>query len=87
MASETSPTDQMNLNILRESVRAIVDPFLAFRPEISNSNIAKNTSIALLKRLQKIDLVKEFHTKMNEGMEAGHSMFLNPVTSPPLIDA
>merc|ERR1712082_222009 len=96
LASETSPTDQMNLNILRESVRAIVDPkndqkhvieidykfslspFLAFRPEISNSNIAKNTSIALLKRLQKNDLVKEFHTKMTEGMQAGHSIFLNP---------
>merc|ERR1712055_622513 len=96
LASETSPTDQANLNILRNAIRVLVDPensskhvieidyqfsispFLAFRPEISNISLGKATSIALLKRLQKNNLVKEFHTRLMEGMQAGHSTFLTP---------
>ena len=84
LASETSPTDQANLNILRNSIKVLDDPndsskhvievdyqfsispFIAFRPEISNINLGKATTIALLKRLQKNDLVKEFHAKMME---------------------
>ena len=96
LASETSPVDQANLNVLRAAMKVLddpkdkskhvieidyqfsVSPYVAFRPEVSNINLGKATTIALLKRLQKNDLVKEFHAKMMEGMQLGHSTFLTP---------
>ena len=96
LASETSPVDQANLNVLRDAMKVLDDPkdkskhvievdyqfsispFVAFRPEVSNINLGKATTIALLKRLQKNGLVQDFHAKMMEGMDAGHSMFLTP---------
>ena len=96
LASETSPVDQANLNVLRGAMKVLddpkdkskhvieidykfsVSPYVAFRPEVSNINLGKATSIALLKRLQTNGLAQDFHAKMMEGMNAGHSMFLTP---------
>ena len=96
LANETSPIDQANLSILRNSIKLLVDPkdstkkilevdyqfsispFIAFRPELSNSNLGKATTLALYKRLKKNNLIKEFHDKMTEGIQLGHSTYMTP---------
>ena len=56
-----------------------VNPFIAFRPQLSNISHGKATSLALYKRLKKKNILEAFHTKMQEGMMSKHSMaFLLP---------
>merc|ERR1712215_205762 len=38
----------------------------------------KSTTIALYKRLKKANLLEQFHTKITEGMAAGHSTYITP---------
>ena len=96
LKNETSPVDQANLSILRDSMEVIKDPvdstkkrilidykfevspYIAFRPELSNHLLGKSTSLALHKRLKKLNLLQQFDTKIKEGMQAGHSMFITP---------
>ena len=96
LKNETSPVDQANLSILRNSIKLLrdpvdstkqfiqidykfqVSPFIAFRPQLSNHLLGKSTSLALYKRLKKRNLLESFHTKITEGMVAGHSTFMTP---------
>ena len=52
------------------------NPFIAFRPQLSNISHGKATSLALYKRLKKKNLIGAFHTKMKEGMLSKHSMYM-----------
>ena len=96
LKNETSPVDQANLSILRNSIKLLrdpvdstkqiieidykfqVSPFIAFRPQLSNHLLGKSTSLALYKRLKKRNLLEQFHTKITEGMVAGHSIYITP---------
>ena len=53
-------------------------PETAFKPELSNYVHGKASSIALYKRLKKNGLLDDFHSKILEGMQAYHSMYLTP---------
>ena len=55
-----------------------MSPFIAFRPQLSNALHGKSTSLALYKRLKKYNLLESFHTKITEGMMAGHSTYMTP---------
>ena len=91
LMNETSPVDQANLSTLRNKIKLLVDntkkilevdfkfsvlPFIAFRPELSNSNLGRATTVALYKRLKKNNLLEQFHAKMSEGMKAGHRTYM-----------
>ena len=53
-------------------------PETAFKQELSNYVHGKASSIALYKSLKKEDLLEDFHSKILEGMNDNHSMYLTP---------
>ena len=53
-----------------------VNPFIAFRPQLSNHSHGNSTSLALYRRLKKKNLLEAFHAKMTEGMLSQHSMYM-----------
>ena len=48
-----------------------------YAANLSNSNIAKRKTVALFKKLRKLDLVEQFHSEILKGVSEGNMRFLS----------
>ena len=73
MKVEVDPVDTNKKVIsIEHPVKPGVDLSLQYTDSNSNINMAKKSSQSLQKRLQKLNLLKEFHEQVKDGLDKGH---------------